>query len=69
MNPQDSQLTLILPRDKIGQIKALAAKLGCTPDDLVNEQYDRAKKDLAFQARVAAKAKEIESALMRGERS
>jgi len=57
MNPQDSKPTLILPRDKIAQIKALAAKLGCTPDDLVNEQFARAKKDSAFQARVARRPK------------
>jgi hypothetical protein len=67
MNPQDSQLTLILPRDKIAQLKAAAAARGCTPDDLVNERCGRAAKDSAFLDRAAFTAKKIHSALIRGE--
>jgi hypothetical protein len=67
MNPQDYQLTLILPRDKIAQIKAAAAARGCTPDDLAGEALDRAAEDSAFKDRAAFTAKEIHSALIRGE--
>jgi hypothetical protein len=67
MNPQDSQLTLILPRDKIAQLRAAAAVRGCTPDDLVNEALDRAAEDSAFRDRAAFTAKEIQSALIRAE--
>jgi hypothetical protein len=67
MNPQDYQITIIMPRDKIAQLKAAAAAKGCTPDDLVNEQRDRVEKDSAFRSRAAFTAKEIQSALIRGE--
>jgi hypothetical protein len=66
MNPQDSQLTLIMPRDKIAQLKAAAAVRGCAPDDLLNEQCGRAEKDSAFRDRAAFTANEIHSALIRG---
>jgi hypothetical protein len=64
---KDPQLTLILPRDKVAQIKAAAAARGCTPDDLAGEALDRAAEDSAFRDRAALTAKEIHSALIRGE--
>jgi hypothetical protein len=62
-----SQITIIMPRDKIAQLKAAAAANGCTPDELVNELHKLLEKDSAFAELAAFTAKEIQAALMRGE--
>src|SRR5260221_14669738 len=67
MNDKIPNNYFILPADKMDEFKATAAKLGCTTDDLLAEQLGRLEKDLALQARVAAKAKEIDSAQALGE--
>jgi hypothetical protein len=62
-----------MPCDKITQLKARAAKLGCTPDELAERAlagakagfYEKNKKDTAFLARAESKAKEICDALNR----
>jgi hypothetical protein len=66
INPED-HATLILPRNKILELEAFAASQGCTLDELFNEVLDRVKKDAAFKERAGLKAKEIHSALERGE--
>jgi hypothetical protein len=49
------------------EFKATAARLGCTTDDLLELQLDRAQKDPAFSARAIQKTDEIYSAMARHE--
>jgi hypothetical protein len=57
MKPTKTEsITVIMPCDKITQLKARAAKLGCTPDELAVRAlarakarfYEKNKKDTAF---------------------
>ncbi len=74
MKPTKTEsITVIMPCDKITQLKARAAKLGCTPDELAVRAlarakagfYEKNKKDTAFLVRAESKAKEICDALNR----
>jgi hypothetical protein len=56
-----------LPQYKRDQLEAQAARQGCTPNDLIDRVWTRAKKDSRFVELAKATADEIDSALERGE--
>ena len=55
-----------LPRHKTRQLRAAAARRGCTPEILIEEAFDRVYKDSAFASRCRAKAAAIFVALEQG---
>src|SRR5258708_36554867 len=59
MNDKIFNNYFILPADKMDEFKATAAKLGCTTDDLLELQLDRAQKDPDFMARAIQKTEEM----------
>ena len=67
MNDKIFNNYFILPRDRMDEFKATAARLGCTTDDLLELQLERLEKDPAFSARAIQKAEEIHSAMARHE--